>query len=81
MYDCSDQQGCYLLLALFKLTLHEDLCISALYQLVVSHADSSLLLIHLLLQTPFLCHQGILQLSEGTILGLKSRLPVLSCFL
>ena len=50
----------YLLLALFKLTLHDNLCIGPLHQLTVCHADSCLLLVHLLLQSPFLCHQGIL---------------------
>lgn len=38
-----------LLLALLYLSLHGYLCISPLYQLIVSHGDSCVLLIHLLL--------------------------------
>lgn len=71
----------YLLLALIELALHEQLCIGALYQLIVGHADSSLLLLHLLLQGSLLCDQGILKLSQGSVLGVKCSLPVLPGFL
>ena len=59
----------YLLLILIKLALHDQLCISALQQLVVCHTDSSLLLLHLLLQGALLSDQCIFQLSQGSVFG------------
>ena len=71
----------YLLLTLIKLPLNDELGICALEQLVVCHTDSSLLLLHLLLQGALLGDQCILQLCQGSIFGIQSGLPVLPGFL